>query len=111
MRSEKAGALLADALRRKGAAVDDVQLYVNEPVMYERLPESDAVFFASASAVEVFVKQAGCDELEGKTVVAIGKPTSDTLAAFGREADIIASEATVDGAIEALARHWVLGKP
>jgi len=107
LRSEKAGTLLADVLRHKGATVDDVQLYVNEPVVYERLPEFDAVFFASASAVEAFTAQTSKEALKGKTVVTIGKPTSAALAAFGREPDVVASEATVEGAIEALARHWI----
>ena len=48
------------------------------------------------------------EALTGKAVVTIGKPTSAALAASGREPDVIAAEATVDGAIEALARHWAL---
>lgn len=107
LRSEKAGTLLADMLRRKGASVDDVQLYVNEPVMYEKLPDFDAVFFASASAVEAFTAQPSKEALKGKTVVTIGKPTSAALAAFGRTPDVVADEATVDGAVESLARHWI----
>lgn len=107
LRSEKAGALLAEVLRQKGASVDDVQLYTNEPVVYPSLPAFDAVFFASASAVEVFLSQAPKGALDNKTVVTIGKPTSAALASFGREPDVVASEATVDGAIETLARHWI----
>ena len=108
LRSEKAGPLLADVLRQKGATVDDVRLYVNAPVTYEKLPAFDAVFFASASAVEAFLSQAPRGALDGKTVVTIGKPTSAALAAFGREPNVVAAEATVDGAIEALARHLAL---
>ena len=104
LRSEKAGSLLADVLRQRGAAVDDVQLYVNEPVRYERLPDFDAVFFASASAVEVFFRNHACASLTGKTVVAIGKPTAAALAAAGREPDVLPAEQTVEGAIDALAR-------
>lgn len=107
LRSEKAGSLLADVLREKGADVDDVRLYTNDPVAYEKLPEFDAVFFASASAVEAFAAQFGKAGLLGKSVVVIGKPTWTALRAAGREADVLATEATVDGAIEALARHWV----
>ncbi|MEI7898774.1 MAG: hydroxymethylbilane synthase [bacterium] len=107
LRSEKAGALLADVLRQKGATVDDVQLYINEPVTYPAWPAFDAVFFASASAVEVFLSQAAKEALDGKTVVTIGKPTSAALVSFGRAPDVVASEATVDGAIETLARHWM----
>jgi uroporphyrinogen III methyltransferase/synthase len=108
LRSEKAGALLADVLRGKGAVVDDVRLYTNEPVAYASLPEFDAVFFASASAVEAFVAQVGTGRLTDKTVVVIGKPTAAALAAAGRTPDVVADEATVTGAIEALARWNVV---
>jgi len=110
LRSEKAGTLLADVLREKGATVDDVQLYVNEPATISELPVFDAAFFASASAVDVFMSKFSKEALNGKTVVSIGKPTSATLAAFGRVPDVVASEATVDGAIESLARYWI-GRP
>lgn len=107
LRSEKAGALLADALRQRGASVDDVQLYTNDPVTYERLPAFDAVFFASASAVEVFFRRHAHVSLDGKTVVAIGKPTAAALAAAGRAPDVVPAEQTVEGAIDALARARV----
>ena len=107
LRSEKAGPLLADVLRQKGASVEDVQLYVNEPITYRSMPACDAVLFASASAVEAFTAQSSNTALDGKTVVTIGKPTSAALVSFGREPDVIAAEATIDGAIEALARHWL----
>jgi uroporphyrinogen-III synthase len=57
--------------------------------------------------VEAFVAQAGTAALADKTVVVIGRPTSAALSAFGREPDVVAAEATVDGAVEALARHWL----
>lgn len=107
LRSEKAGVWLAEVLRQKGAIVDDVQLYANEAITYPALPECDAVFFASSSAVEAFYAQAPSGALDGKTVVTIGKPTTAALASFGRQPDVIAAEATVDGAIESLARRWV----
>lgn len=105
LRSEKAGQLLAEVLRQMGATVDDVQLYVNEPVTYEKLPAFDAVFFASASAVDVYMQHYTPASLVGRTLVVIGKPTAAALAAFGVVPDAVAAEATVDGAIEALARH------
>ncbi len=105
LRSEKAGPLLAEVLRGRGARVDDVRLYTNEPVAYERLPEFDAVFFASASAVEVYFGRHGqVSALAGKTVVAIGGPTAQALASFGRLPDVVPAEATVEGAVDALAR-------
>lgn len=103
LRSDKAGPLLADVLRGMGAEVEDVLLYRNEPVRYERLPEFDAVFFASASAVEVFVEQFGVWELSGKTVCVIGQPTAEALLIAGREPDVMGWKATAEGVIESLA--------
>ncbi len=107
LRSEKAGPLLANVLREQGAQVEDVQLYKNEAIRDAYLPACDAIFFASASAVEAFVAQFGADALSGKSVLTIGKPTSDALAKCGRRPDVVADEATVDGAIETLARYWL----
>jgi len=77
-------------------------------VTYRKWPPFDAVFFASASAVEAFMAQSSLEALKGKIVVTIGKPTSAALAALGREPDVVAAEATVTGAIKALARHMAL---
>jgi len=55
--------------------------------------------------VDAFIAQAGSAALAGKTVVTIGKPTAEALAAHGCAPDVVAAEATVDGAIEALARE------
>jgi len=103
LRSDKAGSLLAEVLRNKGAEVEDVLLYRNEPVRYERLPEFDAVFFASASAVEVFIEQFGVWQLSGKTVCVIGQPTAAALEEAGRDADVTGWKATAEGVVESLA--------
>lgn len=66
LRSELAGTLLADVLRGKGALVDDELLYKNEFVQYPELPGFDIVFFASASAVDAYVGQAGAGSLAEK---------------------------------------------
>lgn len=104
LRSGKAGPLLADVMRQRGAAVDDLLLYRNEAVKYDSFPEYDAVFFASASAVEAFMAQSPAGALDGKLAVAIGKPTTAALAAAGRPPDTVAAAATVEEAIKALAR-------
>ena len=108
LRSDKAGDSLAAALREQGAAVTDCVLYANEPVSYAALPAFDAVFFASASAVEVFAAQWGAAALDGRIIVVIGQPTAAALRRLGREPDVTGFEATVDGAIEALAAHCAL---
>lgn len=107
LRSEKAGSLLADVLRAKGATVEDATLYENEWIRYDTLPPHDAIFFASASAVESFCGQFTAQRLKGKVQVAIGKPTEAALLAVGFKADVIGDEATVEGAISALARYRV----
>ncbi|MFA7172995.1 MAG: hydroxymethylbilane synthase [Kiritimatiellia bacterium] len=106
LRSELAGSLLADVLRSKGALVDDELLYKNEFVRYSRLPEFDVVFFASTSAVDSYVEQAGAESLAGKLILTIGQPTADALDRYGIHCDCVADKATVNGAIESLAR-WL----
>ncbi len=80
LRSAKAGGEVARALRKAGAKVDDVVLYDNVPVLHPGpLPPHDAVFFASASAVEVFLAQNGTKALAGKGIYVIGEPTRSAL--------------------------------
>jgi uroporphyrinogen-III synthase len=107
LRSDKAGSALADAMREQGAAVEDVILYNNEPVAYDSAPAFDSVFFASASAVEVFIDLWGTELLESTTVVAIGIPTVAALENQGVTVDVVGREATVGGAMEELARQMV----
>jgi uroporphyrinogen-III synthase len=107
LRSDKAGPQLAESLRNTGAQVEDTIIYDNERINYNELPGFDAVFFASASGVESFLDQWGPDALKGKTVCVIGKPTAEALKMQGLEPDIIAREATVPEAINALAEFFV----
>lgn len=107
LRSDKAGSELAAALRARGAEVEDCILYRNESLAYDTLPEFDAVFFASGSAVEAFVALAGQAAWQGKTVFVIGEPTVKVLARYGRAADLVSPEATVAGSIHALAHAGV----
>ena len=107
LRSDKAGAGLAEALRAMGARVDDCVLYTNEIVRHEFQPEFDVAFFASASAVEAFDEQWGLEPLKAVLVVAIGKPTLAALKRRGLDAGLVAPEATVEASIEALAAHVV----
>jgi len=79
LRSAKAGPVVARALRRAGARVDDVVLYDNMPTPAAPLPPCDAVFFASASAVEVFLDRYGTSTLNPLDVYVIGEPTRAAL--------------------------------
>jgi len=107
LRSDKAGNDLAEFFKTLGAKVTDCVLYRNEAIKYDVLPEFDAVFFASASAVEVFVSQWGGKTLGGKTVAAIGRPTKDSLESHGLHADVTGREATVESCLETLAVKFV----
>ena len=107
LRSDKAGPGLAEALRELGATVEDCVLYHNEHIGYDAKPDFDAVFFASASAVEGFDAQWGLDAVSGKSVAAIGKPTLAALEKRGITADLVAPEATVESSITALAEQCV----
>ena len=90
LRSAKAGAAVARALRKAGAVVDDVVLYDNvfcAPAA--KLPPFDDVFFASASAVESFLAQYGVARLRGKGVYVMGQPTRAALPArFAAKAQV-----------------------
>jgi len=80
LRSAKAGADVARALRRAGAKVDDVVLYENRACAPEEaLPPFDDVFFASASAVVSFLARYGARALRGKGVLVMGGPTRAAL--------------------------------
>lgn len=106
LRSDKAGAELAGALRSYGAEVDDCLLYRNEALTYPFKPEFDVAYFASASAVEVYLNQWGGESLKGKFVVAIGKPTLAALQKAGLTADLVPGEATVEASMVALAEYY-----
>ncbi len=104
LRSAKAGADVARALRRAGAKVDDVVLYENRACAPDgALPPFDDVFFASASAVESFVARYGAGALRGKGVLVMGGPTRAALpksfSAKARIFDIIS--ATISGTVPA----------
>lgn len=107
LRSDKAGPALAASLRTHGAVVDDCLLYHNLPIAQAEKPDFEIVYFASASAVEVYAQQWGAESLKGKFVIAIGKPTLAALKKISVTADLVPAEATVEASIEALARHVV----
>ena len=86
---------------------NDCILYRNEPILYEVLPEFDAAFFASASAVEAFVALWGTAVLTGKTVAAIGEPTCAALRQAGVPDILTGPKATVESSLSALAVHFV----
>lgn len=107
LRSHRAGPGLADALTQKTFRVTDTVLYFNEPIRPDRIPAFDAVFFASASAVEAYLALQPPNTLAEKTVMAMGLPTLSALNQNRIPVARVASEATVESAIQTLAAVWV----
>lgn len=103
LRSDRAGRSLSDGLAELGAAVTDAVLYTNERVLHDRCPPCDAVFVASASAVESLVAQDFTTPLRDARVLSIGGPTQRALTDAGWRADVVGRSSTVEGAIAALA--------
>lgn len=106
LRSDRAGSGLSARLRPSFARVDDVVVCRNRPVRCD-LPESDAVFLASASAVDSFVEQFGTDALREKDVVVIGARDAAALRRHGIENAIAPPRATVEDAIAVYADRCV----
>ena len=107
LRSDKAGDALSGALRELGFDVHDAVLYTNEVTAHARLPDFEAVFFASGSAVKAFLEEWGAERLSGVTVVAIGEPTAKVLRAYGREPDVVPGLSTAGDSMLALAVHYL----
>jgi uroporphyrinogen III methyltransferase/synthase len=103
LRSDRAGAGLADSLTGFGLRVDDVVLYRNKPVAHERKPPFDMAVFASGSGVEALLAQWGREALAGKIVAAFPGSACVALAKAGIPADVEAPEPTVGSCIGELA--------
>ena len=107
IRSDKAGKMLANKLSKTKAKITDAIIYENHSVNHDELPEYDIVFFSSSSAVTNYIEKWKKDSLKDKIILVIGKPTAKALTDFGIKPDIIANEATVQGAIDSLACNLV----
>jgi uroporphyrinogen-III synthase len=106
--SEIAEPLLADELRARGATVDVVDAYRTVGVRpsddeLETLRAAGAILLASGSAARSLA--AALPE-PGALVVAIGPSTADSARAAGLRIDLVADEATGQGMIQALVRHF-----
>jgi uroporphyrinogen III methyltransferase/synthase len=107
LRSDRAEPTVAETLTAAGARVDDVVLYRNEPVPHDRLPPSEVVFFASASAVDAWVARWGTAPLAERFTLVIGEPTERALARHGLRPGLVSPIATVPASIAALAAYFV----
>jgi len=77
--SDKSLNKITTELRRSEISVDEFVLYNTILLKYEAIPEFDAVFFASPSAVESFSDNFGTDVLVKKDVIALGDVTADAI--------------------------------
>ena len=105
-RAAEARSLLPDALRERGAELDEVALYetVAEPLGdAERaaLERATYVTFTSSSTVR-FLLDSGVRPPEGARVVSIGPITSATAQEHGLTVHVEAERHDVDGLVEAL---------
>ena len=115
-RAEGARELFVDALASMGARVDELKLYraqvpsVRESDALRRLRagEIDAATFASSSAVRNLVEMLGGDvaPLRDIVIAAIGPVTADAVRAGGLDVAMTADEYTIEGLVDALARHY-----
>ncbi|MBR1871214.1 MAG: uroporphyrinogen-III synthase [Kiritimatiellae bacterium] len=87
--SDKSTKTITDAMRMRGAAVDEKIIYTNTPISYNITPVFDAVHFASSSAVDAFLRNWPATLLAGKRIFAQGKPVLATLEKNTLEGEIL----------------------
>lgn len=123
-RAKEARSVLPDELQKMGAILDEVTAYVTEQVteakdellkLLEKGGDDenrgiDIVTFTSSSTVKNFkalLPQDNLSELmKGVTIACIGPITADTAAAEGFNPDIIATEYTIPGLIDAMVKAF-----
>jgi uroporphyrinogen III methyltransferase/synthase len=108
-RAQEARDVVPDALRERGAHVDDVALYRTvaeplDPAGREAALKADYATFTSASSVHFFLEAAGgADALrDGPRLASIGPITSAALRDHGLEPHVEATEHTPEGLVAAL---------
>jgi uroporphyrinogen III methyltransferase/synthase len=109
VRPRTAREVLAQALRARGAQVDELELYetVAEPLsarVLEQARNADYITFTSSSTVGFFIQAAGGEAAlsEGTRIVSIGPATSATLREHGLAPDVQAESHDIDGMLDAL---------
>ena len=105
-RAAEARSLVPDALRERGAEVDDVALYDTRAERLddgsrERLARATHVTFTSSSTVRFFL-DAGGELPADARLVSIGPVTSATARELGLHVDVEASRHDIDGLVDAL---------
>jgi len=108
-RAQEARDVVPDALRERGAHVEDVALYrtVAEPLdaaTRDAVLEADHVTFTSASSVRFFLEAVGGPDAlrDGPRLASIGPITSAALRDHGLEPHVEAAEHTPEGLVAAV---------
>lgn len=112
-RAAGARQVLPERLRAAGAEVDEVIAYETWPdpegiaALRDGLGRGafDMITFTAASTVRHFVEAAGA-ELGGARVAAIGPITADAALDAGLAVDVVASEYTVEGLLQAIVEYY-----
>lgn len=77
-RSDRAASHTAEILRRRGAVVGEIVAYRTVPLPLAEVPDTDAVVFASPSAVEGYAAA----KVRPKLAIAVGPTTADRVRAL-----------------------------
>ncbi len=106
--SDKASPELSRQLSKTGAKIIDVELYRNQLVKHDLLPEFDTLIFTSPSTAKAFIDNFGSDKLTAKTVCVIGNPTRRQLENFKIDCNLLQSpEATIADLVFSLAAERI----
>lgn len=116
-RAAGAREVLPERLRGAGARVDHRVAYVSEPDRdgIARLREEiaggrlDMVTFTAASTVRFFVERAGAEAGRAR-VATIGPITAEAVRRAGLDVDVVASEYTIPGLVEAICDFYRKGE-
>lgn len=124
--SDKSSSTLTDELLKLSDNVENINLYTNESIDYDTLPEFDAILFTSPSTVNsffkffspsLFINQESNGEHremkptcgDNKIISVIGEPTKNSLSKVANFANVIKSnEATVYDMVYSLAVRKVI---
>jgi uroporphyrinogen III methyltransferase/synthase len=120
-RASEAREVLPDALRARGAEVEELALYetVPEPLSrtaLEAARSADYITFTSSSTVRFFLDAVGAAEVRGDAVlspgtriVSIGPVTTRTLREHGLQPHVEAERHDIDGVLDALLKDAATG--
>ena len=108
-RAAEAREVLPDALRKRGAKVDEVALYetlAEEPDAdaIERSKDADFITFTSSSTVRNFIAASPNGIPEGARIISIGPITSEAAREAGLKVDVEAERHDIGGLVDALLR-------